>query len=150
MTLGWGRLVDVSSPQQTSLRGGTGYWGRDVPTPIPPALCFFAPLLLIPPMAGVRANVTTISLPELRFMGSPLFLTDLHTAHEPDRVCAVLRRRKQCGRCRSLVPCARWEDWFRWWITVHFGEAREGFPVGKICLLSELHRAFGVGPKRTI
>ena len=70
----------------------------------------------------------------LRFMGSPLFLTDLLTGHEPDRVGAV-RRWKQCGRCRPMVPCARWRDWFRWWITAHFGEARVGFPVGKICLL---------------
>ena len=79
----------------------------------------------------------------VRFMESPLFLSDLLTAHEPDRVCAV-RYRKQCGRCRSLVPCARWKDWFRWWITAHFGETRVGFPVGKICLLPEHHRAFGI------
>jgi hypothetical protein len=80
------------------------------------------------------------------FMESPLFLSDLLTAHEPDRVRPVLRCREQCGRLDPLVPCARWRDWFRWWITAHFGEARVGFPVGKICLLSELHRASGVGP----
>ena len=69
-----------------------------------------------------------------RFMGSSVFLTDLLTGHEPDRVRAVWRW-KQCGRCRPVVPCARWRDWFRWWTTAHFGEARVGFPVGKICLL---------------
>jgi hypothetical protein len=66
---------------------------------------------------------------------SALFLSDLLTGHEPDRVSRVLRRRKQCGRCDPLVPCARWKDWFRWWTSAHFGEARVGFPVGKICFL---------------
>jgi hypothetical protein len=66
-------------------------------------------------------------------MESSLFLFDLLTAHEPDSVCAVLRRREQCGRSHPLVPCARWKDWFRWWTSAHFGEARVGFPVGKIC-----------------
>ena len=84
-----------------------------------------------------------------RFMESSLFLSDLLTAHEPDRVCGVPRCREQCGRCRPLVPCARWKDWFRWWASAHFGETRVGFPAGKICLLPELHRAFGVGPTRT-
>ena len=75
-----------------------------------------------------------LQVPQPRFMGSPLFPSDLLTGHEPDRVCAVLRRRKQCGRCDPLVPCARREDWFRWWTSAHFGEARVGFPVGKVCL----------------
>ncbi|HKS38860.1 MAG TPA: hypothetical protein VJW76_16820, partial [Verrucomicrobiae bacterium] len=48
----------------------------------------------------------------LRFMESSLFLADLLTGHEPDRLCRV-RRWKQCGRCRPLEPCARWKDWFR-------------------------------------
>ena len=68
-------------------------------------------------------------------MESSVFHSDLLTAHEPDRVCGVLRRREQCGRFCPLVPCARWRDWFRWWTFTHFGEARVGFPVGKICLL---------------
>ena len=63
-----------------------------------------------------------------------LFLFDLLTGHEPERLRAV-RRWKQCGRCRPLVPGARWKDWFRWWTSAHFGEAQVGFPVGKICLL---------------
>lgn len=82
-------------------------------------------------------------------MESSLFLFDLLTAHEPDRVGRVPRRRKQCGRFNPLALCARWKDWFRWWISAHFGEARVGFPVGKICLSPELHRAFGVGPEKT-
>ena len=35
-----------------------------------------------------------------------------------------------CG----LVPCARRVDWLWWRISAHFGEARVGFPVGKIYL----------------
>ena len=68
-------------------------------------------------------------------MESSLFLSDVLTGHELARVRGVLRRWKQCGRCRPLASSTRWKDWFRWWTSAHFGEARVGFPVGKICLL---------------
>jgi hypothetical protein len=73
--------------------------------------------------------------------GSFPFLLELLTGHEPDRV-SVRRRPKQCGRSSSMVPCARMGDWFRWWTSAHFGEARAGFPVGKICLFQN---ATGLG-----
>ena len=48
-----------------------------------------------------------------------------------------------------LVLCARWEEWFWWWTFAHFGEAREGFPVGKICLRREHRQASGIEPFRS-
>ena len=67
-----------------------------------------------------------------RFMGSFLFRLDLLTGHEPDSVCPAMS--EAVWPFRPMVPCARRVDWFRWQTSAHFGEARVGFPVGKICL----------------
>jgi hypothetical protein len=82
-------------------------------------------------------------------MGSSLFFSDLLTAHEPDRVLRVLLAGSSLA-VLSLVLCARWKDWFRRWTSAHFGEARVGFPVGEICLLSELRRASSVRPMKNL
>ena len=63
--------------------------------------------------------------------GSFLFRLDLLTDHELGRVLGTL---EAVWPCCPMVLCARRVDWFWRRTSAYFGEARVGFPVGKICL----------------
>ena len=60
--------------------------------------------------------------------------TDIDCAHEPERVGDGWSN-AQHGRCELWCLCARWKDWLWCAACKLFGEAREGFPVGKLCFL---------------